>query len=109
MSVIPNRVGWEAETDDPGSPLQEGNRVLQSIACGEALPALLAFSELHQQIRNRRVASGCAADRDLFETERFILDEVLQLICDRVQSLTHADGIMIALAEESEKGMPGAE
>src|SRR5713226_347275 len=100
MSANPTRVDWEAPaTTDPGSPLQEGNRVLESIARQESLRALLAFSELHEQIRNRRMATGCASDRDLFETERFILDEVLQLICDRVQQITQADGIVVALAE----------
>src|SRR5712692_7973290 len=100
MSANPTRVDWEAPaTTDPGSPLQEGNRVLESIARQESLRALLAFSELHEQIRNRRAATGRASDRDLFETERFILDEVLQLICDRVQQITQADGIVAALAE----------
>ena len=88
-------------TADPGFPLQEGNRVLESLAHQEALRALRAFSELHEQIRNRRVASGCASDRDLFETECFILDEVLQLICDRAQAITQADGVMVALAAGS--------
>ena len=100
MSANPTRVDWEAPaTTDLGSPLQEGNRVLESIARQESLRALLAFSELHEQIRNRRAATGRASDRDLFETERFILDEVLQLICDRVQQITQADGIVVALAE----------
>src|SRR5208282_4638870 len=84
-----------------GSMLQEGNRVLESIARQEALRALLAFSELHEQIRNRRTATGCASDRDLFATEQFILDEVLQLICSRAQTITKADGIVVALAESS--------
>ena len=101
MSANPTRVDWEAATADPGSPLQEGNRVLESIARQEALRALLAFSDLHEQIRNRRMATGRASDRDLFETERFILDEVLQLICDRAQAITQADGIVVALAEGS--------
>jgi len=101
MSANPTRVDWEAAAD-PGSPLQEGNRVLESIARQESLRALLAFSDLHEQIRNRRVATGRASDRDLFETERFILDEVLQLICDRAQVITQADGIVVALAEGSE-------
>jgi N-acetylmuramoyl-L-alanine amidase len=101
MSANPTRVDWEATTADPGSPLQEGNRVLESIARQETLHALLAFSGLHEQIRNRRMATGCDSDRDLFETERFILDEVLQLICDRVQAITQADGIVVALAEGS--------
>src|SRR6266436_5373740 len=102
MSANPTRVDWAATTADPGSPLQEGNRVLESIARQETLRALLAFSDLHEQIRNRRMATGGASDRDLFETERFILDEVLQLICDRVQAITQADGIVIALAEGSD-------
>ena len=102
MSANPTRVDWAASaTADPGFPLQEGNRVLESLARQEALPALLAFSELHEQIQNRRVAPGCAGDRDLFETERFILDEVLQLICDRAQAITQAEGIVVALAEAS--------
>src|ERR1700676_579437 len=101
MSANPTRVEWEATTADPGSPLQEGNRVLESIARQETMHALLAFSDLHEQIRNRRMATGCASDRDLFETERFILDEVLQLICDRIQAITQADGIVVALAEGS--------
>jgi N-acetylmuramoyl-L-alanine amidase len=96
MSANPTRVDWQA------SPLQEGNRVLESIARQEALRALLAFSSLHEQIRSRRQAAGRDSDRDLFETERFILDEVLQLICDRAQAITHADGMIIALAEKSE-------
>src|ERR1035437_6962073 len=102
MSANPTRVDWEGATAaDPGSPLQEGNRVLESIARQEALRALLAFSELHEQIRNRRVATGCASDHDLFETERFILDEVLQLICERAPAITQAAGIVVALAEGS--------
>src|ERR1700680_4319431 len=104
MSANPTRVDWAAASAEPGSPLQEGNRVLESIARQETLRALLAFSDLHEQIRNRRMATGCASDRDLFETERFILDEVLQLICDRIQAITQADGIVVALAEGSAAG-----
>ncbi|MGB6250108.1 MAG: N-acetylmuramoyl-L-alanine amidase [Terriglobales bacterium] len=102
MSANATRVDWETpSTADSGSSLQEGNRVLESIARQEALRALLAFSELREQIRNRRTATGGASDRDLFETERFILTEVLQLICDRAQVLTQADGIVVALAAKS--------
>jgi len=97
MSANPTRVDWQ-----PASPFQEGNRVLESIAHQEALRALLAFSSLHEQIRSRHTAAGHDSERDLFETERFILNEVLQLICDRAQTITHSDGIVIALAERSE-------
>jgi N-acetylmuramoyl-L-alanine amidase len=102
MSANPTHVDWEATTPDPGPPLQEGNRVIESIGRQEAVRALRAFSELHEQIRNRRMATGHASDRDLFETERFILDEVLQLICDRALAITQADGILVALAEAPE-------
>ncbi|HLX85384.1 MAG TPA: N-acetylmuramoyl-L-alanine amidase [Terriglobales bacterium] len=106
MSANPTRVDWELSATDPGSPLQEGNRVLESIARQEALRSLLAFSELHEQIRNRRLVTGRSADQDLFETERFILDEVLQLICTRAQAITQADGIIVALAAQTEGPTP---
>ncbi len=109
MSANPTRVDWEQETAaDPGSPLQEGNRVLESIARQEALRALLAFSDLHEQIRKRRAVAGRASDRDLFETERFILDEVLQLITDRAQAITQADGVVVVLAERTSSGRSAA-
>ncbi len=120
MSANPTRVDWEAmatpdpgspphhaksgRAGDPGSPLHEGDRVLESIARQEALRALRAFSELHEQIRKRRMAGHC--DHDLFETERFILDEVLQLICARALAITQADGVVVALAEGSEAEQP---
>src|SRR6266446_3115554 len=80
-----------------------GGQPRPRIDCAAGNPARSArFSDLREQIRNRRMATGCASDRDLFETERFILDEVLQLICDRVQAITQADGVVIALAEGSD-------
>jgi N-acetylmuramoyl-L-alanine amidase len=108
MSANPTRVEWDPNTaTEAATPLQEGNRVLESIARQEALRSLLAFSDLHEQIRNRRTAQGSTSDSDLFETERFILDEVLQLICDRTQAVTKADGILIALTDEAEAGHLG--
>jgi N-acetylmuramoyl-L-alanine amidase len=101
MSATPNRVDWNGGQAAPGPPLQEGNRVLESIGRQESLRALLAFSDLHEQIRNRRLATGTASDGALFQTERFVLDEVLQLVCTRTQALTHADAVVLALAEGS--------
>ena len=91
MSANTTRVDWPATAPENGLPLQEGNRVIESVVRGEPLHALLAFSGFHQQIRNQRLATRRASDRDLFEAERFILDEVLQLICDRVYAITRAD------------------
>ena len=82
--------------------LQKGNLVLEPIVRQEAMRALLAFSDFHGEIRSRRGADGRDLDRDLHETERFILDEVLQLICDRAQSITNADSVIVALAQPSE-------
>jgi N-acetylmuramoyl-L-alanine amidase len=103
MSANPTRFDCNASmTPGAATPLQEGNRVLESIARQEALHALLAFSGLHEQIRNRRMATGRSSDQDLFETERFILDEVLQLICNRAQTLSGADGVVVALVAGAE-------
>jgi N-acetylmuramoyl-L-alanine amidase len=104
MSAIPTRVDWEGpRAGDAAFPLQEGNRVLESLARQEALRALLAFSDLHERIRNRRAeGKASASDLDLFQTERFVLDEVLQLICDRALAITQADAVLIAMGEGSE-------
>ena len=67
---------------------------------GEALQALLAFSALHQQIRQRRAHAGAAASAaDAWQLEHFVLDEVLQLVAERALAITGADGVAIALAE----------
>lgn len=101
MSASSTRVDWQAApvAADPSLALREGNRVLESIARQETMGSLLAFSELHERIRGRQAQSHSTLPADLFQTERFVLDEVLQLICDRAQVITGADGVMIALAE----------
>jgi N-acetylmuramoyl-L-alanine amidase/putative methionine-R-sulfoxide reductase with GAF domain len=75
----------------------------------DALQALLAFSALHQQVRQRRALATCHKG---FETiaraiefeaeEQFVLDEVLQLVAERAIAITGADGLGIALAENNE-------
>jgi N-acetylmuramoyl-L-alanine amidase len=68
----------------------------------EALQALLAFSALHEQIRLRRARekSGDALDDEVWQLEHFVLDEVLQLVAERARTLTGADGVAIAMAED---------
>ena len=68
----------------------------------EALQALLAFSSLHEQIRQRRARekNGELLDDDVWELEHFVLDEVLQLVAERALTLTGADGVAIAMAED---------
>jgi len=84
---------------DPGTGLREGNRVLEAIARQEALRSLVVFSELRDSIRRQQSKTQSAPPADLLHTERFVLDEVLQLICDRALAITGTDGIMIALED----------
>lgn len=74
-----------------------------------ALQALLAFSALHQQVRHRKALASRHAAFDagsgaseFEEQEQFVLDEVLQLVAERAIAITGADGLAIALAENSE-------
>jgi N-acetylmuramoyl-L-alanine amidase len=68
----------------------------------EALQALLAFSSLHEQIRQRRLRekTGGPIGADVWQLEQFVLDEVLQLVAERALTLTNADGVAIAMAED---------
>ena len=74
-----------------------------------ALQTLLAFSALHEQMRRRKTLGAKHAAFDSktpvveFEPEeQFVLDEVLQLVAERAVSITGADGLAIALAENNE-------
>jgi N-acetylmuramoyl-L-alanine amidase/putative methionine-R-sulfoxide reductase with GAF domain len=93
-------------------------------AGGDALQALLAFSAMHQQVRQRRAlasrlngfdaipraseseATGSTATdfkaTEFEAEERFVLNEVLQLVAERAIAITGADGLGIALAENNE-------
>src|SRR5438477_8596213 len=85
-----------------------GTSALESTDHREALQALLAFSTLHEQIRRRRAdearryADGSTLEESTWDYEQFVLDEVLQLVAERAQAITGADGIAIALAEGDE-------
>ena len=73
-----------------------------------ALQALLAFSALHEQVRRRKVLAAQHAGFDgqanpeFEDVEQFVLDDVLQLVAERAVSITGADGLAIALAENNE-------
>jgi N-acetylmuramoyl-L-alanine amidase len=67
-------------------------------AGSDALQALLAFSSLHEQIRDRR-PTGRAPLQGPVE---FVLYEVLQLVAERALALTEADGVAIALVQEGQ-------
>lgn len=96
----------QGPTGDKSLPMAEGNRVLESIARQESLGALLAFSDLHEQIRQYQLKAGAGPDSDLSHTERFFLDEVLQLVCSRALALTGADAVMVALSQAPDANPP---
>jgi N-acetylmuramoyl-L-alanine amidase/putative methionine-R-sulfoxide reductase with GAF domain len=79
----------------------------------DALQGLLAFSALHEQVRRRRslalrLAEGKNGSEpgvrsfEFEQGEHLVLDEVLQLVAERAVAITGANGIAIALAENSE-------
>jgi len=79
----------------------------ETLARRNALQALLAFSSLHAQVRERRDrnprrTNAVGVSQELIEAEQFVLDEVLQLVAERALAITGADGVAIALAEGEE-------
>lgn len=69
----------------------------------DALQALLAFSSLHEQIRQRRLREARnQATPASDNADDFVLYEVLQLVAERALTLTGADGVAIALVQEGE-------
>ena len=73
----------------------------------DALQALLAFSSLREQIRQRRARevrnskSGVTVSHQESPDE-FVLYEVLQLVAERALALTSADGVAIALVQQGQ-------
>ena len=99
--AVSNQVAFHASASPEPRGLRPSGR--------DALQALLAFSAMHQQVRQRR---ALASRHNGFETiaratefeaqEQFVLDEVLQLVAERAIAITGADGLGIALAENNE-------
>ncbi len=107
MSASPTNApqGLIGEESNPALPVAvpSSHPPTESGSNHEALQALLAFSSLHEQIRQRRAHGGShASAADAWEVERFVLDEVLQLVAERALAITGADGVAIALAEGEE-------
>jgi N-acetylmuramoyl-L-alanine amidase/putative methionine-R-sulfoxide reductase with GAF domain len=116
----PAAPSWPAEQSQFAA-VQEAFHARRELrpAGGDALQALLAFSAMHQQVRQRRALASrlngfdtiprtaeSAATKSVateFEAEeRFLLNEVLQLVAERAIAITGADGLGIALAENNE-------
>jgi len=101
MSASPSKARLTIVPDDRLEQAKHGGPVLP--ASPEAFQALLAFSAFHQQIRQRPAAGEGTSDpssrEDTLQLERFVLDEVLQLVAERGLAITGADGVAIAMAE----------
>jgi N-acetylmuramoyl-L-alanine amidase len=108
MATSPSKAGIGLPLElhkTPASPQESGLGAGESPASGrDALQALLAFSALHEQVRQRRIReampAGSAQSSD--NPDQFLLFEVLQLVAERALALTGADGIAIALVHEGD-------
>jgi N-acetylmuramoyl-L-alanine amidase/putative methionine-R-sulfoxide reductase with GAF domain len=103
-----DRSAWPPVQRLSSDAASRDSRTLQP-SSRDALQALLAFSALHQQVRQRRALASrhkgfeTVAPVEEFEAgEQFVLDEVLQLVAERAIAITGADGLGIALAENNE-------
>ena len=104
MSAGLNNPDLELMKEDAAPVPAVGPRTSSPTECmgHEALQALLAFSALHEQIRNRQAKQtrdGSNPDDD-WQLEQFVLDEVLQLVAERALAITGADGVAVALAQD---------
>jgi len=105
MSASSNKTGLElvSETTPSDQQAASGSSPAPGTQAHEALQALLAFSSLHEQIRERRLQEMRRGEQanadDVWQLEQFVLDEVLQLVAERALAITGADGVAIALAE----------
>jgi N-acetylmuramoyl-L-alanine amidase/uncharacterized protein YjlB len=110
MATSPSKeFGLPPETEDALGTLQDTEaRTAQECVPGhDALQALLAFSSLHDQIRQKREreshnGNGNGAHAVHSNSEQYVLYEVLQVVAERALALTGADGIAIALVQDGD-------
>jgi N-acetylmuramoyl-L-alanine amidase/putative methionine-R-sulfoxide reductase with GAF domain len=105
MSANPSRSDAPSSqhaSSQQASPFDQAHRVLASIESNHGLHALLAFSDLRENIRNCRPAPGSEPAQRLLHAEAFVLQQLLNLMCVRALSLTRADIVLVALREEGE-------
>src|SRR5215470_11269769 len=100
MSATPSNAGAGWSTPPPTGPSPTDLAESTAPETGQdALQALLAFASMHEQAAKRRKPES----RRLLisKDEEFALDEVLRLVTARALSITGADGVAIALAQEN--------
>lgn len=102
MSATPNNAG--AGWGGSPSSLKTPTSLPGSDGGQNALQALLAFAYMHEQASRRRGREPGKLKSNsselVLEEEQFALDEVLRLVAERAVSVTGADGIAIALADD---------
>jgi N-acetylmuramoyl-L-alanine amidase len=103
MSATPNNAGagWSGSPRSVKAPTSLSG----SDGGQNALQALLAFACMREQAARRRGRESGKLKSNSSELvlreEQFALDEVLHLVAERAVSITGADGIAIALADNS--------
>jgi N-acetylmuramoyl-L-alanine amidase/putative methionine-R-sulfoxide reductase with GAF domain len=99
MSATPNNVGLSGAVK--GLPDFGADVWDEAVSGRDALQTLLAFACIHEQAHRRKPTGGAVSQHSKEKEEEFGLDEVLRLIAARAVSITGADGVAIALAEEN--------
>jgi len=99
MSATPSNAGatWNRPNLVPGSGSEEKDG-------RNALQALLAFACIHQQATQRRSqdpGNRLRSTTPKISPQEFGLDEVLELVAQRAISITGADGVAVALADDN--------
>ena len=106
MATSPNKPGFGLPPESQyavAGPEPDANSAQSCSPGHDALQALLAFSTLQEQVRERRRREAGVAGQETSETqEQFALHEVLQLVSERALALTGADGVAIALVQDGE-------
>jgi N-acetylmuramoyl-L-alanine amidase len=110
MATSPNKPEFDASKSASAAdaPSQAESAPDHPMGRGrDALQALLAFSSLHEQIRQRRAREarnrkGGVTTAYQESPDEFVLYEVLQLVAERALALTGADGVAIALVQQGQ-------
>ncbi len=101
MSATPNHAGAGWAGPLAGVSDLRAHVPDESGAGRDALQALLAFACVHEQAARHRQLKDSGDSAATSTAEQFGLDEVLRLVAARALSITGADGVAIALAEEN--------
>jgi len=101
MSATPNHAGAGRAGPLAGVSDLRAHVPDESGAGRDALQALLAFACVHEQAARHRQLHDSGDSAATSTSEQFGLDEVLRLVAARALSITGADGVAIALAEEN--------